>query len=56
MRIRFELLNEYELEDEEFVFIWGVSKDLRVVKVYFMVGVGLDMVTYFRGITGLMLL
>ena len=32
-----------------------MGKDLWVVKVYFMVGVGLDMVTYFRGVTGLML-
>ena len=38
------------------MFIWGVGKDLWVVKVYFMVGVGLNMVTYFRGVTGLMLL
>ena len=33
-----------------------MGKDLWVIKVYFMVGVGLDMVTYFRGVTGLMLL
>ena len=33
-----------------------MCEDLWVVKVNFMVGVGLDMVTYFRGVTGLMLL
>ena len=33
-----------------------MDKHLWVVKVYFMVGVGLDMATYFRGVTGLMLL
>ena len=33
-----------------------MGKDFRVDKVYFMVGVGLDIVTYFRGVSGLMLL
>ena len=32
-----------------------MGKYLWVVKVYFMAGVGLDMVTYFRGVTALML-
>ena len=38
-----------------FVFIWGVGKDLWVVKVCFVVGVGLTVVTYFPGVTGLVL-
>ena len=42
-------MNEYGLEDR-------VGKNLWVVKVYHMVGVGLNMITYFRGVTGLMLL
>ena len=36
--------------------MWGVGKDLWVVEVHFMVSVGLDIITYFRGVTGLMLL
>ena len=36
--------------------VYRVGKNLWVVEVHFMVGVGLDMVTYFRGVTGLMLL
>ena len=32
----------------------GEGKDLWVVKVYFVVGIGLNMVTYFRGVTDLM--
>ena len=33
-----------------------MGKDMWVVEVHFMVGVGLDMVTYFRGVIGLRLL
>ena len=38
--------------DEEFVFIWGVGKDLWVVKVYFMVlGVAVEVVYLFANKT-----
>ena len=49
-----ELLNESALKDEKSVFIWGVGEDLWVVKVYFMVGIALDVVIYFQGVTVLM--
>ena len=30
------------------MLIWGVGEDLWVAKIYFLVGVGLDVVAYFR--------
>ena len=41
-------------KDEKCVFIWRMGEDLWVAKVYLMVGVGLDVVTYFRGVSTLM--
>ena len=44
-------MNQDSRMREKSVFIWGMSEDMWVFKIYFMVGDGMDVVTYFGGVT-----